>query len=664
MAPPLHRQLVSGAGFGAAVGLSLFALEAFWLWTGNVAGIQVEQKGPFAALFAVILELLPPLVVRVAVAYVIAGAALGVVAAVLARAWSPKGGRVHRALWAGGFFGLLAASVLGHAVERPALFDDLPRFRPILGLAVTTGEPWHAQVLAAGIFLSAVVALALQGRIGGRRPVAAGTAVAGLVLLFLVPLASPRASAKAGPRVVVIGIDAFRPDRLTALGARRQVAPTLDAFAGEATIFTTAYTPIAQTEPAWRSMLTARWPPSNGVRYPLTADKRELPLPTFASVARDAGVRTIFATDCSRFHFETERSGFEERWQPPRGALNFALEKLRFRGVGLFYANAFGAWLLPEFVDNRALAGIHDPQGYAGRLARGMVKELAAGPALFAWHSTAAHFPGDPSYPHYRKFVAPDRPLERRLRMQFAPIGAGDDTRDPHWGREESEALYDELLAQSDAQVGVLFEALKANRLWDDTTVIVFSDHGESFHGDVPRLEGATPVHGARLTEEENRILLMVKPARGQGGPERKAVVDALVRLVDVGPTVLEALGSPVVPEADGKSLLPLVRGESEPPRLLYAETGYTHASPAAFDPGHLAVAPRTFDAYSVRPDGVVEMTDWAHAVALSEKDRGAFDGQHWLILSPRADNTLRETCTGNCEVLQEFLKPLVLRDQ
>ena len=31
---------------------------------------------------------------------------------------------------------------------------------------------------------------------------------------------------------------------------------------------------------------------------------------------------------------------------------------------------------------------------------------------------------------------------------------------------------------------------------------------GESFHADSPELAGATPVHGARLSDEENRIFL------------------------------------------------------------------------------------------------------------------------------------------------------------
>ena len=40
----------------------------------------------------------------------------------------------------------------------------------------------------------------------------------------------------------------------------------------------------------------------------------------------------------------------------------------------------------------------------------------------------------------------------------------------------------------------------------------------------------------------------------------------------------------------------------------------------------------------------------------MKEKDIGAFDGQHWLVRSPRADGTVEEKCEGNCAALAAFL--------
>ena len=59
--------------------------------------------------------------------------------------------------------------------------------------------------------------------------------------------------------------------------------------------------------------------------------------------------------------------------------------------------------------------------------------------------------------------------------------------------------------------------------------------------------------------------------------------MEQLVRLIDVGPTVLELAGldaARALPGSDGVSLAPLLRGAQLLPLRLYAETGFTHASP------------------------------------------------------------------------------------
>jgi arylsulfatase A-like enzyme len=454
---------------------------------------------------------------------------------------------------------------------------------------------------------------------------------------------------------VLLGVDAFRPDRLKALGGRGDVAPNIETFLQDATLFTNAWTPIAQTEPAWRSLLTARWPHRTGVRYPLTAESRWLPATTFAEVLTEAGWHTEFATDCSRFHYQPSSAGFVERRQPPHGAINFALEKMRFRALGVVADNALGAAWLPEVIDNRALAGIHDPAGYARRLAGDLLDAPENRPSLLAFHAAAAHFPGDPVYPFYRKFVRADASLERRLRMFFSPVDGRSRAEPDGWGRADSEALYDELLSQADAQVGVILEGLRRRGLYERATIIVFSDHGESFHGDRPELAGATPVHGARLSAEENQVLLAIK-LPGRRPAEH---VDALVRLVDIGPTILDLAGLPPLHDVDGTSLLPVLEGRPMPSLRLYAETGFTHANPSVLDPGHAEYAARTFEAYRIRPDGVVEMNDAAHEAAIREKDVGAFDGRNWIIRSPRSDGTIREApaCTAETRLLARWLE-------
>ncbi|HZA15138.1 MAG TPA: sulfatase-like hydrolase/transferase [Myxococcaceae bacterium] len=656
--------LWSAAG-GLVVGLATFAAEGALVFRQNAIGFGLDLEGPYAALFEASRSQLAPLVARIAVAYAVAGIALGCFAALVVRLWAPR-----RAVAVVGWLGVLAVSagtlLWERAIVRPALFDDVQWLRPALRWLVDSGEPWHPRVFAAVGLACAVAVGWVRRRTRGElvaRFYAGGAMVAVCGLLpwaTLLPLESGTAdlwrAKRDAPLVILLGVDAFRPDRLKSLGGHGRVAPNIDAFLADATLFTNAWTPIAQTEPAWRSLLTARWPHRTGVRYPLTAESRWIPATTFTEVLTAAGWHTGFATDCSRFHHQPASAGFVERWQPPHGAINFVLEKMRFRALGVVADNALGAAWLPEMVDNRALAGIHDPAGYARRLARTLLDGAGDRPALFAFHATAAHFPGDPVYPFYRKFVRHDAPLERRLRMFFSPIDGGPraEPEPGGWGRSDSEALYDELLAQADAQIGVILDGLRRRGLYEHAAIILFSDHGESFHTDRPQLAGATPVHGARLSAEENRILLAIKPPNQR----REAKVDALVRLVDLGPTIVDLAGLPPLHEVDGTSLVPLLEGRALPPLRLYAETGFTHASPAALDPGHAEYAPRTFDAYRIRPDGVVEMTDAAHEAILREKDVGAFDGRNWIIRSPRSDGGTRESgaCTAEARALSTWL--------
>lgn len=625
---------------GVLLGLVLFGVETLLILRANSIGLNVDTAGPLKALLAAVRPAVPGLIARVVVAYAVAGAVLGLVAGRLAGAASPGPTWRRFGLTVLNIFLLAGVASWNGILHRPALADDVPALELALTWMVNHGRTWHPLLFASLTLLPQAALWAW--RTGPLRV----TLVAGVTLAMVLVSSSVSPSGSKHPLFVLIGIDAFRPDRVEAQGLHLHVAPNLERFLGDATRFTRAYTPIAQTEPAWRSLLTAEWPWRTGDRYPLTAPERRRDLPTFAELFTQGGYRTTFVTDCSRFNYLDASSGFSERIEPPQGAINFFLEKLRYRALGVFADNAVGSWWLPEFIDNRALAGIHNPLGFGDRLARRLTDEAAEGATFFAYHATAAHFPGDPVFPFYRKYLSAREPLARRLRMYFSPLSAG--AQQGSWSRAGAEGLYDELLMQADAQLGELLDALRAEGVYDQATIVVFSDHGESFHADFPELAGATPVHGARLGEEENRILLAVKLPKTAPGAH-PSTSDALVRLIDLGPTFLELARLQPLPDADGVSLLPLLEGRPMPELKLYAETGFTHVTPDVFDAGHFSGGTRGFDAYAVLPNGVVEMTPHAHEVAMAEKDVGAFDGAGWLIRSPRKDGTVEERCVGAC---------------
>jgi N-sulfoglucosamine sulfohydrolase len=113
---------------------------------------------------------------------------------------------------------------------------------------------------------------------------------------------------------------------------------------------------------------------------------------------------------------------------------------------------------------------------------------------------------------------------------------------------------------QLDEYVGTVLDALEQNGLAETTWVIVAADHGMP----VTRAKGTLYDAGIEVT------LLMRCPSLGLVGGRH---VDALVSNVDVVPTILEAVGAEAPDGIQGRSLLPLLAGETARVRTeVYAE--------------------------------------------------------------------------------------------
>lgn len=113
-------------------------------------------------------------------------------------------------------------------------------------------------------------------------------------------------------------------------------------------------------------------------------------------------------------------------------------------------------------------------------------------------------------------------------------------------------ATYDDAITTVDAAVGRFVRYLKAHQLYDQSTILLTSDHGEGLgeHGEQE--------HGLLVGTEVIRVPLIVKPAAGIGAGRRIADV---VQLIDVAPTVLDLVKAPGPGNLRGRSLKPLTEG-------------------------------------------------------------------------------------------------------
>jgi arylsulfatase A-like enzyme len=107
-----------------------------------------------------------------------------------------------------------------------------------------------------------------------------------------------------------------------------------------------------------------------------------------------------------------------------------------------------------------------------------------------------------------------------------------------------------------DSQVGRMIDALERTGQLDNTIIIYTSDHGEMLgdHG--------IYLKGPFLYEPAVHVPLIVSmPSAVKSGVRSKA----LVELVDLAPMLMEAAGIDIYAGMQGKSLWPLLTGQSDP---------------------------------------------------------------------------------------------------
>jgi arylsulfatase A-like enzyme len=116
-----------------------------------------------------------------------------------------------------------------------------------------------------------------------------------------------------------------------------------------------------------------------------------------------------------------------------------------------------------------------------------------------------------------------------------------------------------------DEGVGTVLEALDETGLADNTLVICTTDHGIAF-----------PTMKCNLTDGGIGVMLII---RGPGGFSGGKPIDAMISQIDIFPTLCELVGLDTPGWLEGRSIMPLLRGETEKINdQIFAEVNY-HAS-------------------------------------------------------------------------------------
>ena len=324
--------------------------------------------------------------------------------------------------------------------------------------------------------------------------------------------------------LVLVSLDTLRADRLGLYGYERDTSPRLDAWSEDAFVFERAHSAANATAGAHHALFQSR---------PASVAFADRKAPSLASVLDAAGYHTAGFTD----------GGTMAR------AMGFAHGFDRYDD-----GNKGLAQSLPK-----ALA---------------FLDEAAAEEAPFYLfvHSFDVHLPYDPPPPHDTQFFPEYEgrmtgpatlPLLRGVRRIFDQTNLPEPVELDEAERKQASALYDGEIAKTDVLLSRLLTRIEQADLRDDTLVVIVSDHGEEFweHGSV--------LHSHTLFQELVHVPWILRVPGWRDAARR---IGERVSMLDVLPTLLELLGLDVPETARGRSLVPLMRGETMDPAAILAE--------------------------------------------------------------------------------------------
>ena len=396
--------------------------------------------------------------------------------------------------------------------------------------------------------------------------------------------------------VVILHADQLRADCLACYGNAVVRTPHIDRLAEEGTLFRHAFAPHPQCVPSRSAMFTGRYPHVNGATSNYTAMSPSER--TIAEYLRNVGYLTgavgklhIFAEKEIRGFSTTVLSGGQHSGATnPESLREDYKQWCKDNGFWLALKAAYAKRAQPSYQTNfQAQISSMPLDGYVdnwvGDQAVHLIRAHPADQPLFLFVGFPnPHNPFEPPEPFASMYDPEKMPL---------PASFGEDLSDKPpqhlaYKRSGRPNNYEELdaarlrrviayyyasISLVDAQVGKIMDALRRRGLLEQTLVMLVADHGEflGHHGMLLKSIDAYPM----LYDDLIHVPLIIRTPGAIGG----RVIEELVELIDVCPTVLAWTGLRIPHEVQGKSLLRATLGEEAPAReFIFAQSGAVKA--------------------------------------------------------------------------------------
>ncbi len=375
-----------------------------------------------------------------------------------------------------------------------------------------------------------------------------------LLFCFAYYSMAKKADISSNPNILLISIDTLRADHLSCYGEiKRKTSPNIDRISQSGYIFSKAYSPTTWTLPGHASMMTGLFPSSHKADRNLqqTLSRPVDPLSpstlTLAEILREKGYLTAgiisnpfvsrsFGMDQGFEFYDDQVDLFEDvRYLSLKDeAMLFKL----FEILKIIDTNDYDGERRVVEVNEKAFRWLKDNKDR---------KE----PFFLFLHYNEPHYKYEPPSPYNKNSSGRELPyfddIVRLNKGEFTLTSSS---------LKDLLDLYDGEISYLDHYLGLLFDKLEDWHLLDNTILIITSDHGESFN------EHEVWQHGNSLYEEQIRVPFIIRY------PELKSDVRVvnkdIVQTVDLMPTVLDLLNIPAPENIQGRSLVPILKGETE----------------------------------------------------------------------------------------------------
>lgn len=412
---------------------------------------------------------------------------------------------------------------------------------------------WQVGAIVLAALLLAGLSERLASWLAPRKKAAAGKGFFIVALAFvailalggvgsLVPKAEPAmtplsASPATGPNIILVVTDTLRADYLPLYADDLPITtPGLEAFAKDAVLFRHGFSQAAWTKPSFATIFSGLYPAT----HTATSKDRALPpsVVTFPEVLHEGGYYTQgFANNTNIVKAFNFHQGFVD-YVDLEPSLYFGANR---SSAGLSLYGAMRKIRLTVLAKMGRLPGL-------GSLAKADVRDFfqpadAVNVEVLRWLDSE-HRPKDRPFFLFVHYMDPHDPyIDEETGNTYAR--ATMEHPDPRLREAMVDAYFDGI-KRMDRAFGALMEELRKRHLYDDSVVVFTADHGEEFY------DHKGWWHGQTLYDEQIHVPYLVKlPGNASAG----RTSEALVRHVDLGPSLLALAGLEVPAAMQGKPL-------------------------------------------------------------------------------------------------------------